>query len=146
MRSDLSLRRAALLASAGARPRASYFRLLQIDQYLGGLVEDVVVGLVGLSDRAFGELIEEAFAPAPVSAARLNATFEEGPNGQLTFRCVADWIDADLGMRAPPSARRGVRQCAAQPHDARSGALCGARRRARPRPPRLARSGRRPRR
>ena len=104
MRSDLSLRRAALLASAGARPRASYLRLLQVDQYLGGLVEDVVTGLVGLSDRAFGELMEEALAPAPVSAARLNATFEEGPNGQLTFLCVADWIDADLGMRAPPAA------------------------------------------
>jgi hypothetical protein len=104
MRSDLSLRRAALLASAGARPRASYFRLLQIDQYLGGLVEDVVIGLAGLSDRAFGELLEEALAPAPVGAARLNATFEEGPNGQLSFRCVADWIDADLGMRPPPAA------------------------------------------
>ena len=62
MRSDLSLRRAALLSAAGARPRSSYFRLLQIDQYLSGLVEDVVVGLVGLSDRAFAELLEEAIA------------------------------------------------------------------------------------
>jgi Zinc dependent phospholipase C len=101
MRSDLSLRRAALLASAGARPRSSYFRLLQLDQYLGGLIEDVVVGLIGLSDRAFAELLEEAIAPAPVTAARLNATFQEAPNGQLAFRCVADWIDADLGLRAP---------------------------------------------
>ena len=103
MRSDLSLRRAALLSSAGARPRSSYFRLLQIDQYLGGLVEDVVVGLVGLSDRAFADLLEEAIAPSPVTAARLNASFEESPDGQLGFRCVADWIDADLGMRPAPA-------------------------------------------
>jgi len=101
LRSDLSLRRAALLSSVGARPRSAYFRLLQVDQYLSGLVEDVVVGLVGLSDRAFADLLEEAIAPAPVTAASLNATFEAGPNGQLTFRCATDWIDADLGLRAP---------------------------------------------
>jgi hypothetical protein len=101
MRSDLSLRRAALLASAGARPRNSYFRLLQIDQYLSGIVEDLVVGLIGLSDRAFAELLEEAIAPAAVSAAALDETFQAAPNGQLPFRCVSDWIDADLGLRAP---------------------------------------------
>jgi len=105
MRSDLSLRRAALLSSAGARPRSSYFRLLQIDQYLSGLVEDLVIGLVGLQDEAFAQLLNEAIAPANVSAASLNETFATGPNGQLTFRCAADWIDSDLGMReAPPSA------------------------------------------
>lgn len=99
MRSDLSLRRAALLSSVGARPRSSYFRLLQIDQYLSGLVEDLVVGLVGLQDEAFAQLLNEALAPAPVSAAALNESFAAGPNGQLIFRCAADWIDADLGMR-----------------------------------------------
>lgn len=99
MRSDLSLRRAALLASAGARPRSAYFRLLQVDQYLSGIVEDLVTGLVGLSDRAFADLLEETLAPAPTSPALLNETFATGPNGQLTFRCVADWIDADLGLR-----------------------------------------------
>jgi len=103
MRSDLSLRRAALLSSAGARPRSSYFRLLQIDQYLSGLVEDIVVGLVGLSDRAFEQLLEDAIAPAPVTADALNQAFAAAPNGQLVFRCAVDWIDADLGMRAPPA-------------------------------------------
>jgi hypothetical protein len=101
MGTDLSLRRAALLASVGARPRSSYFRLLQVDQYLGGLIEDLVIGLVGLSDRAFAELLEDAIAPAPVTPALLNETFTTGPNGQPTFRCAADWIDADLGLRAP---------------------------------------------
>ncbi|HKR24290.1 MAG TPA: hypothetical protein VJS15_03455, partial [Allosphingosinicella sp.] len=103
MRSDLSLRRAALLASAGARPRSSYFLLLQIDQYLGGLVEDLVVGLIGLSDRAFAELLEDALAPARVSPDLLNESFAAGPNGQLTFRCAADWIDADLGLIPAPA-------------------------------------------
>ncbi|MEA3043866.1 MAG: hypothetical protein QOH47_1704 [Sphingomonadales bacterium] len=101
MRSDLALRRAALLSSVGAQPRSSYFRLLQIDEYLGGLVEDFVVGLVGLRDRSFADLLEEGLAPAPVSAATLNATFAAAPNGQLAFRCAADWIDADLGLRGP---------------------------------------------
>jgi len=101
MRSDLTLRRAAILSSLGSQPRSSYFRLLQIDEYLHGLVEDLVVGLIGLQDRSFGELLEEGRAPAPVSLATLNATFAAAPNGQLPFRCAADWIDADLGMRAP---------------------------------------------
>lgn len=101
MRSDLTLRRAALLSSLGSQPRSSYFRLLQIDEYLHGLVEDLVVGLIGLQDRSFGELLDEGRAPAPVSLATLNATFAAAPNGQLPFRCAADWIDADLGMRAP---------------------------------------------
>jgi hypothetical protein len=101
MRSDLALRRAALLSSVGAQPRSSYFRLLQLDEYLGGLVEDFVVGLVGLRDRSFGELLEEGLQPVPVTAETLNATFAAGPNGQLAFRCAADWIDADLGLRAP---------------------------------------------
>jgi hypothetical protein len=99
MRSDLALRRAALLSSVGAQPRSSYFRLLQIDEYLGGLVEDFVVGLVGLRDQSFADLLDEGLAPAPVSAATLNATFAAAPNGQLAFRCAADWIDSDLGMR-----------------------------------------------
>src|SRR6185503_5297244 len=95
MRSDITLRRAALLSSLGSQPRSSYFRLLQIDEYLHGLVEDLVVGLIGLRDRSFGELLEEGRAPAPVSAATLNTTFAAAPNGQLPFRCAADWIDAD---------------------------------------------------
>jgi hypothetical protein len=103
MRSDLSLRRAALLSSVGARPRSSYFRLLQIDQYLSGLVEDLVTGLVGLQDEAFAQLLDEAIAPAPVSGASLNQAFAAAPNGQLAFRCAIDWIDADLGMRPPPA-------------------------------------------
>jgi hypothetical protein len=101
MRSDLALRRAALLSSVGAQPRSSYFRLLQIDEYLGGLVEDFVIGLVGLRDRSFADLLDEGLAPAPVSAATLNTTFAAAPNGQLAFRCAADWIDTDLGMRSP---------------------------------------------
>ncbi|MEA3014149.1 MAG: hypothetical protein QOD42_2694 [Sphingomonadales bacterium] len=101
MRSDLALRRAALLSSVGAQPRSSYFRLLQLDEYLGGLVEDFVVGLVGLRDRSFGELLEEGLQPVPVTAETLNATFRAGPGGQLMFRCAADWIDADLGLREP---------------------------------------------
>jgi len=101
MRSDLALRRAALLSSVGAQPRSSYFRLLQLDEYLGGLVEDFVVGLAGLRDRSFGDLLDEGLSPVPVTAATLNTTFATGPNGQLTFRCAADWIDADLGLREP---------------------------------------------
>jgi hypothetical protein len=101
MRSDLALRRAALLSSVGAQPRSSYFRLLQLDEYLGGLVEDFVVGLAGLRDRSFGDLLDEGLSPVPVTAATLNTTFAAGPNGQLTFRCAADWIDADLGLREP---------------------------------------------
>ena len=101
MRSDLALRRAALLSSVGAQPRSTYFRLLQLDEYLGGLAEDLVTGLIGLRDESFGELLEEGLAPAPVSVEALNAAFAAAPNGQLAFRCAADWIDADLGMRAP---------------------------------------------
>ncbi|HTU13335.1 MAG TPA: zinc dependent phospholipase C family protein [Allosphingosinicella sp.] len=101
MRSDLALRRAALLSSLGAQPRSTYFRLLQLDEYLGGLVEDFVVGLVGLRDQSFADLLDEGLAPTTVTAETLNATFAAAPNGQLAFRCAADWIDADLGLRAP---------------------------------------------
>jgi len=101
MRSDLALRRAALLSSLGAQPRSSYFRLLQLDEYLGGLVEDFVVGLVGLRDQSFADLLDEGLAPTTVSAETLNATFATAPNNQLAFQCASDWIDADLGMRAP---------------------------------------------
>jgi hypothetical protein len=104
MRSDLALRRAALLSSVGAQPRSTYFRLLQLDEYLGGLVEDFVVGLVGLRDQSFGDLLEEGLAPTTVTADTLNTTFAAAPNGQLAFRCAADWIDADLGLRAPLAA------------------------------------------
>lgn len=101
MRSDLALRRAALLSSVGAQPRSAYFRLLQIDEYLGGLAEDLVIGLIGLRDESFADLLDEGLAPMPVSAASLNAAFAAAPNGQLAFRCAADWIDADLGLREP---------------------------------------------
>jgi hypothetical protein len=101
MRSDLALRRAALLSSLGAQPRSTYFRLLQLDEYLGGLVEDFVMGLAGLRDQSFGDLLEEGLAPTTVTPATLNTTFATAPNGQLAFQCASDWIDADLGMRAP---------------------------------------------
>ena len=101
MRSDLALRRAALLSSLGAQPRSTYFRLLQLDEYLGGLVEDFVVGLVGLRDQSFGDLLEEGLAPTTVTPETLNTTFATAPNGQLAFQCASDWIDADLGLRAP---------------------------------------------
>jgi hypothetical protein len=101
MRSDLALRRAALLSSLGAQPRSTYFRLLQLDEYLGGLVEDFVVGLVGLRDQSFADLLDEGLAPTTVTPTTLNLTFSTAPNGQLAFTCAADWIDADLGMRAP---------------------------------------------
>jgi len=101
MRSDLALRRAALLSSLGAQPRSSYFRLLQLDEYLGGLVEDFVIGFVGLRDQSFADLLDEGLAPTTVTPATLNLTFATAPNGQLAFACAADWIDADLGMRAP---------------------------------------------
>ena len=110
MRSDLALRRAALLSSVGAQPRSSYFRLLQIDEYLGGLAEDVVTGLIGLRDESFANLLDEGLAPTPVTGDSLNATFATAPNGQLAFQCVADWIDADLGMR-PPLATGADRTC-----------------------------------
>lgn len=100
MRSDLALRRAALLATVGAQPRSTYFRLLQFDEYLGGLVEDFVIGLVGLRDRNFADLLDEGLSPVPVTPETLNAAFAAAPNGQLAFRCAADWIDADLGLRA----------------------------------------------
>ncbi len=101
MRSDLALRRAALLSSLGAQPRSTYFRLLQLDEYLGGLVEDFVMGLAGLRDQSFGDLLEEGLAPTTVTPATLNTTFATAPKGQLAFQCASDWIDADLGMRAP---------------------------------------------
>ncbi|HYD14588.1 MAG TPA: zinc dependent phospholipase C family protein [Allosphingosinicella sp.] len=101
MRSDLALRRAALLSSLGAQPRSTYFRLLQLDEYLGGLVEDFVTGLVGLRDQSFGDLLEEGLQPVTVTADTLNTTFATAPNGQLAFQCASDWIDADLGLRAP---------------------------------------------
>ena len=97
------LRRAALLSSLGAQPRSTYFRLLQLDEYLGGLVEDFVVGLVGLRDQSFADLLDEGLAPTTVTPETLNTTFAAAPNNQLAFQCAADWIDADLGMRAPPA-------------------------------------------
>jgi Zinc dependent phospholipase C len=103
MRSDLALRRAALLSSLGAQPRSTYFRLLQLDEYLGGLVEDFVIGLIGLRDRSFADLLDEGLAPTTVTAQTLDLTFATAPNNQLAFRCASDWIDADLGMRAPPA-------------------------------------------
>jgi hypothetical protein len=101
MRSDLSLRRASLLSSVGAQPRSAYFRLLQVDQYLHGLVEDLVTGLIGLQDDSFADLLRAVAQPVQITTDSLNDTFGASPNGQLAFRCVADWIDADLGMRAP---------------------------------------------
>ena len=109
MRSDLSLRRAALLSSVGARPRSSYFRLLQIDQYLGGLVEDLVIGLVGLSRPRLRRIARRsARAGAGQRRQRSTRPSQAGPNGQLAFRCAADWIDADLGHAR--AARLGRRQ------------------------------------
>lgn len=101
MGSDLSLRRAALLASLGAKPRSVYFRLFQIRQYLGDLVEGLVIRMIGLGDRSLAALLDEGLAPVSVTPETLNLTFTTAPNRQLAFRCVTDWIDADLGMRAP---------------------------------------------
>src|SRR4029453_5593202 len=101
MRSDLTLGRDALLTSAGARPRRPHFRLLQVHEYLSDIVEDLVVGFVGLQDEAFAALLNDGLEPTPVSRPLLNEPFRPGANGPLAFRCAADWIDADLGLRLP---------------------------------------------
>ena len=116
MRSDLALRRAALLSSVGAQPRSTYFRLLQLDEYLGGLVEDFVIGLAGLRDRSFADLLDEGLAPAPVTAATLNATFAAAPNGQLSLP-LRGRLDRRRSRHAGAAAhrrRQRMRRCAAR--------------------------------
>ena len=144
MRSDLGLRRAALLSSVGAQPRCSYFRLLQLDEYLGGLVEDFVVGLVGLRDRSFGELLEEGLAAGAGHRRDAQRDLRRGAErpARLPLRRRLDRRRSRPARAARLGRGRCLRQCAAHPRDARSRPLRAARRRAGPRPPGLARPGR----
>ncbi len=103
LRADLSLSRAALLAGLGEQPRSLYFRLLQVSENLSDALTGALIGLARLQDRSFADLLTDVIDPAPVEPFALNDAFQRGPNGQLVFRCVTDWIDADLGMRPPPA-------------------------------------------
>ena len=95
-----------------------------------------MVGLVGLRDRSFADLLDEGLAPTTVTPATLNLTFSTAPNGPARLH-----LRGRLDRRRPRHARAArfrrrqrLRQCAAHPHDARSGPLRRAGRRARPSP------------
>jgi hypothetical protein len=103
LRADLSLSRAALLSGLGEGPQNLYLRLVQFGERLSDDVAESLIGLARLQDRAAADLLSEVVDPAPITPFALNDAFQRAPNGQLSFRCVVDSIDADLGLRAPPA-------------------------------------------
>lgn len=114
---DIGLGEAAIHAGLGAR-RDLMFRYLDARQWLDRWTTRAFIKITRLVAPNLGKLVEHIQEPKRISRGDLNETYKRAQNGQLTFRCVADWIDTDLGLRAAPdgSIRADV-ECQSDPAD-----------------------------
>lgn len=104
MGADIDFADAALRSTMGSRARSVYIDLLTLERRLRDLIGRTALRVVSISDRNVAELLSELADPAVVDRQALNEAFIDSANGQLSFQCVADFIDADLGLRQRPVA------------------------------------------
>lgn len=111
LNADTSLEDAAFYAGIGDTPRSLIFGYMQFSRWLDGLGLDLLLTAAKITAPDLGDLIESVHSPARVTRTKLNDTFQTPKSGQLGFRCVADFIDADLGMIARSDGTRIDEDC-----------------------------------
>ncbi|WP_374598840.1 zinc dependent phospholipase C family protein [Brevundimonas sp.] len=95
---DDSLSDVALRTGIGRAPRGLLFTYLRLQDWAEDLRNDILLGLAEQVNPAAVELGEGMLEPIRVTRSDMNATFRAGRNGQITFQCVSDFIDVDLGL------------------------------------------------
>lgn len=95
---DMSARDAVLLAGGSKISTGGVLTYLNFKEWIDAKIFDALVVAAKLYSPDLGKLIEEIHTPVRIGRDHLNATFSRARSGQLAFRCVADLIDADLGM------------------------------------------------
>jgi hypothetical protein len=105
---NVGLIETAVYAGLGDVRRDVVFRYLDAKQWLDRLTTRALIGLTKVLAPNLGKLVDHIHTPTRISRGDLNRSFRKARNGQLTFRCVADWIDTDLGLI--PGAVDGVRE------------------------------------
>lgn len=97
---DISLARAATYSGIGVVPRNIVFRYLSFKRWLDNALTRVLYGTGRLLSPNLTALIYAVDNPKPVTKGELDRLFRKGGIGQLSFLCVSDWVDRDLGMLA----------------------------------------------
>ena len=105
---SMNLREATRMAAIGRLPRSILFRYLEFTEWLDDQLTGVLLGLTRVVAPSAAGLYTLLTDPKRVSREELDDAFKSGRNGQLTFRCVSDWIDVDLGI-LPRGADSGLR-------------------------------------
>jgi hypothetical protein len=112
---DIGLEEAAFYAGIGDTPRSLVFGYLQFSQWLDELGFGVLLATADLGAPDLGDLMQSVHSPVRITRTKLNETFEIARNGQLGFKCVTDFIDADLGLRPGASGVHANQDCEARP-------------------------------
>jgi hypothetical protein len=102
LQTDIGLTRATAYAGLGRGPQGVAFAILDLSERIDDFVFDAALGTSKTVAPDIGGLVEAIAKPQRITREELNATFRTARSGQLEFQCVADWIDADLGLMAPP--------------------------------------------
>lgn len=96
---DIDFLDAAVRATDGWRVRSFYLTVLQVERYLKEAAARVLLKVGSIADPNVSRLVREIVDPARIDHDALNEAFSGSPNKQLSFVCVSDWIDKDLGLR-----------------------------------------------
>lgn len=94
----MSLSQAAREAGIGQFNRNLYYRILSFGRWMDRQMTEALFGLGKLVSPTMTHLIETLIEPERVGRDKLDKTFSRNDSHQVRFRCVSDWIDADLGL------------------------------------------------
>lgn len=95
---DQGLSDVALQTGVGRWPRGLLFTYLRFESWVENLRNDILLGIARPANPAAVELGQGMLEPHRVTREELNETFRVGRTGQITFQCVSDLVDVDLGL------------------------------------------------
>lgn len=94
----MSLSHAARESGLGQYNRNIYYRILAFGNWIDRQMTSILFGIGRLVAPSLTELVDKLVNPKRIGRDELDKLFARAGNGQVEFRCVSDWIDADLGM------------------------------------------------
>lgn len=98
LKTGMSLAKAARLSGIGEYNRTLIYRLLSFQKFLEEAMTDALFGVGRVLAPSMTTLVTTLTEPKRIDRDDLDRLFRRGKNGQVKFKCVSDWIDADLGL------------------------------------------------
>ena len=95
---DQGLSDVALQTGIGRWPRGLLFGYLRFESWVENLRNDILLGIARPLNPSAVDLGQRMLEPHRVTRGELNETFRIGRTGQITFQCVSDFVDVDLGL------------------------------------------------